>query len=296
MGDRQCIFLGLPGVGVEAQAAALADRWQVPWVALEALVQGAIAQQTALGIEAFAHVEAGTPLPDDLALRLIRRRLEQPDAMLQGWVLTGFPATVAQAQGLDQWWAAAGQPPARVVYLRAMTELLIGRLATAPGPQRPISAIRDRLEGHLAQLEPLLAYYQPLGRLTTVNGSLPAAEVARELAGLGQEAAGAAEWVRDEAELDALLATEPRLVVDCMASWCGSCKQIAPLIDRLAETYRAQVAVVKSDFDANRQISKRFELKGIPAVMVFKDGQRLATLTGVKSYQDYSAAIAPLLT
>jgi thioredoxin len=99
----------------------------------------------------------------------------------------------------------------------------------------------------------------------------------------------------NEAALDALIAQESRLVVDCMAMWCGSCKQVTPSIDKLAEIYQGRVTVMKIDFDANRQISKRFELKGIPAVMFFQDGELLEILTGVKAYAEYDAAIARLL-
>lgn len=68
-----------------------------------------------------------------------------------------------------------------------------------------------------------------------------------------------------------------------------------PLINGLAETYGHQVKVMTMDFDANRQLSKRFGLQGIPAVMFFKDGDLQETLTGVKSYQDYDATLTRLL-
>lgn len=80
-----------------------------------------------------------------------------------------------------------------------------------------------------------------------------------------------------------------------MAPWCGSCKQVSPFIDQLAEEYRDRVNVMKINFDANRQISKRFGLQGIPAVLYFKNGQLQTTLTGVKSYAEYNNAIARLL-
>lgn len=295
MRSKQLILLGLPGVGVRTQAAALAERWQVPHVSMAELLREAIAKETAIGVEARPYVEADELVPDALVMKLIRKRFEQPDTMLKGWVLEGFPRTLAQAQAFDEWWSAVGQPPAMVAYLKATTDVLIIRDLNESSEKPPISVIRERLEGLQQSLEPIIEYFQQQSRLTTINASLSFAEVARDLAQLGQEETGAAKLIRDEAELDALLASEARLVVDCMASWCGSCKQVAPSIDKLAEAYGDSVAVRKIDFDANRQITKRFELKGIPAVMFFKDGERLETLTGIKSYQEYNAAVTRLL-
>jgi thioredoxin len=295
MKPKQLILLGLSGVGVKTQAAAIAERWQVPHVVMGDLVRGAIAAETAIGLEAQPYVDAGELIPDALAMKLIRKRFEQPDTMLKGWVLVGFPRTLTQAQAFEQWWAAVGQPPATVAYLKAPTEFLIIRVLNETSEKPPISAIRDRLEAEQQSLEPLIAYYQQQAQLATINASLSFAEVANALAQLGEEDTGAAKLIRDEAELDALLASEPLLVVDCMASWCGSCKQVTPSIDKLAEAYGDAVTVRKIDFDANRQITKRFELKGIPAVMFFKGGERTETLTGVKSYQEYNAAVTRLL-
>ena len=295
MESKQLILLGPPGVGVKPHAAALAECWQVPHVSMGDLVRGAIAAETAIGVEARPHVDAGELVPDALAMKLIRKRFEQPDTMLKGFVLEGFPRTLAQAQGFDDWWSAVGQPAATVAYLKATTEVLIIRLLNETTEKPPISALRERLESYQQSLEPLVEYYGQQSQLVTINGSLSFAEVASALAQLGEEDTGAAKLIRDEAELDALLASEPLLVVDCMASWCGSCKQVTPSINKLAETYGESVTVRKIDFDTNRQITKRFELKGIPAVMFFKQGERLETLTGVKSYQEYNAAVTRLL-
>lgn len=304
METQQVILLGPPGVGVRAQAAALAERWQIPHVSMGDLIQQAMEPATPLGVEIQGYTAAGEVIPDALVLKLLRRRLEQPDAMLKGWVLTGFPRTQAQAQAFDQWWSAVGQAPITVVYLKAMTGLLINRLVAEAGPTQSVASIRQRLTHYEEATAPLLDYYQQRwatggagerSPFKTINASVSAAEVARALAQLGQEDTGATKLIHDEAELDVLLAQEPRLVVDCMASWCGSCKQVAPMIDRLAQAYGDRITVTKIDFDVNRQITKRFALKGLPAVMFFKDGERVETLTGVKAYPDYSAAAARLL-
>ncbi|MEL6471049.1 MAG: thioredoxin family protein [Cyanobacteria bacterium J06623_4] len=111
---------------------------------------------------------------------------------------------------------------------------------------------------------------------------------------MGEDNSGAARFVRDEAELDSLIEEAPLLVVDCIASWCGPCKLVTPLIDRLADEYGERVSVVKLDFDSNKQVSKRFGLRGMPSVMFFKAGELSRTLTGVKPYKAYSETLMEL--
>ena len=290
---KQLILLGLPGAGAEAQAQTLSKRWHIPHVSMGQLIRDAIAKESALGLEIQPYVTAGELIPDALAMKLLRKRFEQPDAMLQGWVLEGFPRTQTQAQELNQWLSAVGQPAPAVAYLKTMTGLLINRLAEE-NPE-PAPAIRRRLARHQEEITSLLEYYRQQEQLTTVNANLSAAEVTQALSELFEEETGAARFIQDESELDSLLSKESLLVVDCMASWCGSCKLVTPLIDQLADAYRDRVNVRKIDFDANKQVPKRFGLKGMPAVMFFKGGELVETLTGVKPYQTYSATVAHLL-
>lgn len=295
MPTQQFILLGPPGVGVKAQAVSLSEQRQIPYVSMGKLVREAIAQGSAMGVEARAYLETEELVPDALVMKFLRKRFEQLDTMLKGWVLEGFPRTLAQAQALNEWCITVGQPVATVINLKPVTELLINRLWAEAGQTESISSIRNRLALYDEAIAPVLDYYRQRSQLETINASLSFAEVARELAQLGQADTDAALLIKDEAELNSLIARESRLVVDCMASWCGSCKQVTPSIDKLAERYKDRVAVMKIDFDANRPISKRFGLKGIPAVMFFKDGERRETLTGVKSYAEYNAAVTRLL-
>lgn len=278
---KQFILLGPPGIDVEAHASAIAQRWAIASVSMAALGRGAAASDQ--------------PLSDEVAMTLLRRRLEQPDAMLKGWVLAGFPENLAQAQALEEWLARVGQPVPTVVHLKAMAGLLLNRLWTQRGAEDTMATIRQRLEHHGATVAPVLEYYGLRSQLETVNGTLPFAEVTSALARLGQEHQGAAPLIQDEGELDALIAKKAPLVVDCMASWCGACRQVTPLIDQLATAYGDQAKVMKIDFDANQHITQRFGLKGMPAVMFFKDGHLQETLVGVKPYRDYNAAISRCL-
>ncbi|MGA7934612.1 MAG: thioredoxin [Kovacikia sp.] len=98
-------------------------------------------------------------------------------------------------------------------------------------------------------------------------------------------------FIQDETEFDTLLTNRPMLVVDCTASWCGPCRLVAPLMDQLAEDYSDRASVFKLDLDTNKLIAKRFEVRSIPAVMFFKQGELVETLVGVKPYEEFSHAV-----
>lgn len=102
---------------------------------------------------------------------------------------------------------------------------------------------------------------------------------------------GIATFIQDETEFDSLLAAESLLVVDCTATWCGPCKLVAPIVDKLADNYGDRAKIFKLDIDANKPIAKRFGLRSIPAVMFFKQGELVETLVGVKPYEEFSSAI-----
>ena len=104
-----------------------------------------------------------------------------------------------------------------------------------------------------------------------------------------------AAYIQNETEFDTLLETEPLFVVDCTASWCGPCKLVAPLIDQLAQEYSASAKVFKLDLDTNKPVAKRFGIRSIPAVMIFKQGELAETIVGVQPYEDFSSALAKYL-
>ncbi|MCP2729692.1 thioredoxin [Limnofasciculus baicalensis] len=102
---------------------------------------------------------------------------------------------------------------------------------------------------------------------------------------------GTATFIQDETEFDSLLATESLLVIDCTATWCGPCKLIAPLMDKLADDYQNRAKVFKLDLDTNKLVAKRFGIKSIPAVMFFKQGELMETLVGVKPYEKFTSTL-----
>jgi thioredoxin 1 len=102
---------------------------------------------------------------------------------------------------------------------------------------------------------------------------------------------GPAKFIQDETEFDSLLANESLLVVDCTATWCGPCKLVAPLMDQLAQEYGDRAKVLKLDIDENKPLAKRFGIKSIPAVMIFKQSQLVETLVGAKPYEEFRSAV-----
>ena len=80
-------------------------------------------------------------------------------------------------------------------------------------------------------------------------------------------------------EADVLQADKP-VLVDYWAEWCGPCKMIAPILDEVSASYKDKLQVTKMNVDENRDIPAKFGIRGIPTLMLFKDGQLAATKVG----------------
>lgn len=94
-----------------------------------------------------------------------------------------------------------------------------------------------------------------------------------------------------ESEFDKLLTYEGPVVVDCTATWCGPCRKVSPLIDQLAEKYQGRAKVVKLDIEKNQETPKKYGVRSIPAVLIFKSGELVEHLVGAKPYEEFSGAV-----
>lgn len=94
-----------------------------------------------------------------------------------------------------------------------------------------------------------------------------------------------------EAEFETLLGSEDFLVVDFSATWCGPCRVVAPLMEQLSEEYKESIKVIKIDVDRDKPLAKRYEVKTIPAVLFFKNGELVETIKGVSPYEEFAKVV-----
>lgn len=180
------ILLGPPGAGKGTQAKILVETYDIPQLSTGDMLRAAIKAETPLGLEAKAIVDRGDLVSDDIVSGIISERLDSADCA-NGFVLDGFPRTIAQAEALDDMLDAKGLKLDAVVEIRADSEELIHRIvqrAKESGGARADDneeVLRKRLEVYREQTAPLVAYYRDQGLLKSVDGMEPIESVTRSI-------------------------------------------------------------------------------------------------------------------
>ncbi|MGK7926505.1 MAG: adenylate kinase [Spirulina sp.] len=170
------IFLGAPGVGKGTQAEILAKRLQIPHISTGEILRSAIAEESPLGLEAQAYVNAGALVPDELIIALMRKRLSRQDSC-EGWILDGFPRNLSQAHALDRLLQILQQPYGRVINFDAPRSILIERMLERGRQDDNPETIRRRLDVYQKQTQPLIDFYKRRRCLETLRGDRPVEEV-----------------------------------------------------------------------------------------------------------------------
>jgi adenylate kinase len=214
------VLLGPPGAGKGTQAKLLEDSRSLVKLSTGDMLRAAVAAGTELGRTAGDVMERGELVPDELVIKLIAERIDA-DGSVQGFILDGFPRTIAQAEALDRLLKARGKKLDRVIVMEvdddALVERIAGRFACADCgegyhdlykmPKVPgvcdrcggtpfvrrrddnEAVVRSRLKAYHAQTEPLIDYYTRQGKMRAVDGMADIAAVQEEI-DLAIESAG----------------------------------------------------------------------------------------------------------
>ncbi len=205
------IMLGPPGVGKGTQAMELARICGIPQISTGDILRDNVKRGTDLGLQAKAVMERGELVPDEVVIGIIEERLARPDAG-PGFILDGFPRTVAQADALAEMLAAGGRSVDVVINVQAADDVLVkrisgrrtcrncGRMYHVEFDPPVVDGVCDACGGELYQrdddreetvhrrlreyrvkTEPLVAYYRERGLLRDVDGAAPREKVLEEI-------------------------------------------------------------------------------------------------------------------
>jgi adenylate kinase len=188
------VLLGPPGAGKGTQAVRLAEHFQCGEVATGDIFREHVAKGTPLGRTAREYMDAGDLVPDEVVIAMVTERLAT-DEFANGFVLDGFPRTVAQAEALDRWLEAAGTPLNAALFFEIDEEELFrrlaGRSATLHRSDDTEQTIRHRLEVFAIKTRPLVDHYERRGQLLGVDSIGHVDEVTKRiLAGVERLRAG----------------------------------------------------------------------------------------------------------
>ncbi len=176
------VLLGPPGAGKGTQSARLVAKFGVPQLSTGDMLRAAVAAGTPIGVRAQAIMEAGALVPDDVVIGIIDERIDAADCA-RGFILDGFPRTVAQAAALRELLAAKGLRLDAVIELVVDENALVDRMRrrvdetlAAGGEVRADDnpeSFRTRLETYRAQTAPVSAHYGDRGELKRIDGMAP---------------------------------------------------------------------------------------------------------------------------
>ena len=200
MAGIRVVLLGPPGAGKGTQAKLLQEKFEACQISTGDILRKAVAEKTPLGQEAASYINSGALVPDDVILTLVAERIKAEDCA-KGFLLDGFPRTIAQADGLRQILKPLGRELDRVLSVRVPPQVIVERLSgrrtckkcgamyhTAFGPSKQ-PGVCDKCGGDLVQRDddreetiaarlkvyenqtaPLIDYYRETGLLREIDG------------------------------------------------------------------------------------------------------------------------------
>jgi adenylate kinase len=179
------VLFGPPGAGKGTQAKILQEKRGLPQLSTGDMLRAAIAAGTELGKKVDAILAKGDLVSDDIVIGIIAERIDKPDAK-NGAVFDGFPRTIPQAEALDKLLASRGKKIDAVIELKVNDAILLDRVKQriAQGHSRPDDnpeTLKNRLAVYYKNTAPLIAYYKAQGKVVTVDGMAPIADVTQAI-------------------------------------------------------------------------------------------------------------------
>lgn len=194
------ILMGLPGAGKGTQAEQIVAKYNIPHISTGDMFRAAMKAETELGLQAKSFIDKGTLVPDEVTIGIVRERLSQEDC-IKGFLLDGFPRTVAQASALEEIMKDLGKKIDYVLNINVDSGLLLKRLTGRrickecgatyhlefnPPAKADVcdkcggelyqrsddneETVANRLDVNIKQTKPLLDFYEELGYLQSING------------------------------------------------------------------------------------------------------------------------------
>ena len=187
------ILLGPPGAGKGTQAQILVKRYGIPQLSTGDMLRAAVQAGTEVGKRAKAVMDAGELVSDDIVNAIVAERIEQPDCA-NGFILDGYPRTLAQADAVEKMLAERGSKLDAVIELVVDDKILVNRIlkraeeARAAGqPVRKddnAEVFEERLREYYKKTAPLIGYYYAKGKLRSVDGMASVPEVTEAIANI----------------------------------------------------------------------------------------------------------------
>jgi adenylate kinase len=187
------ILLGPPGAGKGTQAVRLVERLGIPQLSTGDMLRAAVAAGTPVGLKAKAVMDRGELVSDEIVVGIIADRIEEADAR-QGFILDGFPRTVAQAEAFDLMLGEKGLKLDAVIEFKVNEAELVDRIVRRAKETEARGELvrkddnpevfKTRLDAYRSQTAPLSAYYQGKGMLRSVDGMKSVDEVTAAIRGI----------------------------------------------------------------------------------------------------------------